>query len=141
MVAASLGLPSAVANASQTELSTPASSLCGLSSGNVRSLAILHDACRRPTYNLDHWQQHAVRSVIRHLSWTITAQSLIQESVEPIQAQQLALLDSLSVLLTQRRNIQPLEHHAPSVIYSLTDSYHPGLWVAQVQGIRAGPTS
>lgn len=97
MVAATLGASSNLSGApDQAALPNTSSSLNRQNSANgtFTSLALLQDAHRRPTFSVDYWQQHALRTIIRHTH--------------------------LEVLPTLAR-------------------HQTGLWVAQVQGIRAGP--
>ncbi|HEI8866864.1 secA translation cis-regulator SecM [Serratia sp. AKBS12] len=151
MVAATLGVPQNLSgNAEQAALPSTSSSLNRQNSAAnaFNSLALLQDAHRRPTFSVDYWQQHALRTVIRHLSFALVPQVVyarVQESeVEatepPLQVERLALLSTLNALLTH-------EPKPPTIIRDTHHSVHPslaqhqaGLWLAQVQGIRAGPT-
>jgi len=142
MVAASLGLPH-VADGDRTTLPETASRSLNISSGvRFDSLALLQESARRPNFNVDYWHQHAIRTVIRHLSFTLTPASLpITEQVMPPDAQKLALLDTLNALLTHEARppviIRRTEHRRATV----QAGYQAGRWLAQVQGIRAGPGS
>ncbi len=142
MVAASLGLP---ALASSTEPGAPAetatSNLNRINPIRLDSLALLQETNRRPSFSVDYWHQHAIRTVIRHLSFAMAPQaaSAAKEEALPLQVQHLALLDTLSVLLTQDSlpsgKTQP---HAflpqePVHAFRVTD------WLSRVQAIRAGP--
>ncbi|KMV35335.1 secA translation cis-regulator SecM [Franconibacter pulveris 1160] len=142
MVAASLGLP---ALASTAEPGAPAeaatSNLNRVNPIRLDSLALLQDANRRPSFSVDYWHQHAIRTVIRHLSFAMTPQaaSVAKEETLPLQVQHLALLDTLSVLLTQENlssgKAQPdaFLPHPPVNVFRVTD------WISRVQAIRAGP--
>jgi secretion monitor len=150
MVAATLGVPQNLSNApDQAALPSTSSSLNRQNSANnaFNNLAFLQEVHRRPTFSVDYWQQHALRTVIRHLSFALAPQVVyarVQETetkaVEPpLQVAQLALLSTLNALLTHEPKpptiIRDTQH---SVIPSLAQ-YQIGLWLAQVQGIRAGP--
>ena len=141
MVAASLGLP--VAHASEQN-SLPETSSRSLTMGNVvrfDSLALLQESIRRPNFTVDYWHQHAIRTVIRHLSFTTLASQDLPsaEQALPLEAQKFALIDTLSALLTHesRPALMTREFSPQPDAQNLT--HHSGLWLAQVQGIRAGP--
>jgi secretion monitor len=152
MVAATLGAPQNLSNApDQAALPSTSSSLNRQNSANnaFNNLALLQEVHRRPTFSVDYWQQHALRTVIRHLSFALAPQVVYArvqetetetEAVEPpLQVAQLALLSTLNALLTHEPKpptiIRDTQH---SVIPSLAQ-HQIGLWLAQVQGIRAGP--
>ncbi len=141
MVAASLGLPQASAHDRTTLAETSSRSLNIGTAARFDSLALLQESVRRPSFSVDYWHQHAIRTVIRHLSFALTPSVVpVAEEVQPLQAQKLALLDTLNTLLTHEAR--------PPVIIRLTvpreatalPSHHIGLWLAQVRGIRAGPS-
>lgn len=141
MVAAGLGLP-AIANS--TELVSPdrtaSSNHPAVNRVNFTQLA-LHESSRRPAFTVDYWHQHAIRTVIRHLSFAMVPQVLpVAEASAPLEVHRLALLDTLSALLM--RESQP-----PVIVGSVADrsatEHHPAFsvrtWLSQVYGIRAGP--
>lgn len=140
MVAASLGLPAINNNA---EPAAPAEASTS-HTGTLRSfdsLALISETSRRSaSFGVDYWQQHAIRTVIRHLSFAMAPQALpmaMEESL-PLNAQHLALLDTLSAMLTQ--DLQPAAAQvqpAPRLLPPL--SFTVSAWIRQVQGIRAGP--
>jgi secretion monitor len=117
MVAAGLGLPHAASD--RTTLPETASRSLNISNGvRFDSLALLQESVRRPNFNVDYWHQHAIRTVIRHLSFTLTpANQPTAEQVMPLEVQ----------------TTEPQSAAKPR--------YQTGLWLAQVQGIRAGPAS
>lgn len=147
MVAATLGVPNALANTEQTKVADPSTSLQRLiNAHNTNEFSWLQASKRRGSFqSIDYWHQHALRTAIRHLSYRMTPQVTASEPANDIQvdelhAQQLVLLSSLSSLLTLQPAITP---STPVLLMPKLDiapnAHAPALWVAQVQGIRAGP--
>ncbi|CFQ48690.1 secA translation cis-regulator SecM [Yersinia alsatica] len=150
MVAASLGVPSNLSGVpDQAAIPNTSSSQSRQNYGatNFNSLALLHDMHRRPSFSVDYWQQHALRTVIRHLSFALAPQAAYArvqevaevEQVQPSQIQQLALLDTLNALLTHEFKPPAIIRYTEQVERPVLSLHKPGLWLAQVQGIRAGP--
>lgn len=141
MVAAGFGLP---AIASGTESVSPAkatSSNHQAAPGARFSQLALLESSRRPTFTVDYWHQHAIRTVIRHLSFAMAPQALpVAEASSPLEIHHLALLDTLSDLLM--RESQPpatVRTAAQRTVDVERASFSISAWVSQVQGIRAGP--
>lgn len=96
------------------------------------------------SYSVNYWQQHAVRNVIRQLTFAFSATedddvSAAKEESEQLIAPQL-MLDTLYAMLAQRslqldESIVLINHYN----YPHFITYQPAIWVAKVHGIRAGP--
>lgn len=142
MVAASFGLPALSGNTPETAASTETSASAQdyLNQVSFDSLVLLQESTRRPSFNVDYWHQHAIRTVIRHLSFAMAPQALpvAQESI-PLQAQHLALLDTLNALLTQESKLPVIVRHIFVWQAPCAATFSPALWISQVRGIRAGP--
>ncbi|MBS0055043.1 secA translation cis-regulator SecM [Yersinia sp. Marseille-Q3913] len=152
MVAASLGVPSNLSGVpDQTAIPNTSSSQSrqNHAATNFSSLALLHDIHRRPSISVDYWQQHALRTVIRHLSFALAPQAAYArvqevaevEQIESSQIQQLALLNTLNALLTHEFKPPAIIRYTEQVKRPVLSLHKPGLWLAQVQGIRAGPAN
>ncbi|MFO6297687.1 secA translation cis-regulator SecM [Rahnella selenatireducens] len=148
MVAASLGVST---NLSQTELPAVPNTSSSLNRLNIGSTGLsnlaLLQANRRPSFGVDYWQQHALRTVIRHLSFALAPQVVytavqpeaVAQEAEPLHVQQLALLVTLNALLTHESKPPVIIRHTQQPFLNFSSSHQTGLWLAQVQGIRAGP--
>ncbi|AHG21215.2 Secretion monitor [Chania multitudinisentens RB-25] len=150
MVAATLGVPQSLSGTSdQTSLPSTSSSLNRQNSAShaFNSLALLQEVHRRPTFSVDYWHQHALRTVIRHLSFAFSPQAIyarVQEAeadaVEPpLQAAQLALLSTLNALLMHEPKPPTIIRDTDRSVAPALAQHQTGIWLAQVQGIRAGP--
>ncbi|MBA0037158.1 secA regulator SecM [Pantoea sp. BIGb0393] len=140
MVAASLGLPACAQSSEPTANDSPISSLFVGNVVQFDHLIRLQESARRPNFNVDYWHQHAIRTVIRHLSFSMTppAQAEADQAL-PLAAQKLALIGSLQALLTSPAQpltvVEPQQNlrHSEPQIHSSAD------WQAAIHGIRAGP--
>lgn len=146
MVAASLGVST---NLSQTELASVPNASSSVNRLNIGSTGLtnlaLLQAHRRPAFGVDYWQQHALRTVIRHLSFALAPQvvytvtpEVVADQAEPLHIQQLALLVTLNSLLTHEPKPPVIIRQTKQPLILSTHQHQPGLWLAQVQGIRAG---
>lgn len=142
MVAAGFGLP--VAHASEQNTLTGSSS----SSLNVRAvphagvLALWQENPRRAGFNVDYWHQHAIRTVIRHLSFTLSPVDTLQaEAGQPLHVEKLALLSSLNALLTHEARQTGIVQIGLVPVSSAQLSHQDASWLSAVIGIRAGPFS
>jgi len=70
----------------------------------------------------------------------MTPQALsVAEEPLPVRAQHLALLDTLNALLTQEGKPPVIVRHKPVSTPEPHAAFTVASWLAQVQGIRAGP--
>ncbi|PPC62349.1 secA regulator SecM [Pantoea sp. ICBG 1758] len=140
MVAASLGLPACAQNAEPSASDSPVSSLF---TGNVvhfDHLIRLQESARRPGANVDYWHQHAIRTVIRHLSFSLSPATEAEAEIAlPLAVQKLALIDSLQALLTSPVQPQPAHLILPYACYHSPIAHAVADWQATSDGIRAGP--
>ncbi|QEZ92973.1 MULTISPECIES: secA translation cis-regulator SecM [Proteus] len=149
MVAAGIGMPSLLSSHAENPQQTEPPS-----SQNRQSQALiafdnlfLRQSVQNPasSFTFNYWQQHAVKNVIKQLSFAFTINSpelMIKAKDEPLPASNVAevMLDTLYALLTETPS-SALSHFPLSgyVLVQNTISYHTGLWLAQIRGIRAGP--
>jgi secretion monitor len=140
MVAASLGLPAPNNDAGTgPQAEAAASNPERRPTLDFSSLVLLQDANRRTSFNVDYWHQHALRTVIRHLSFAMAPQALpTTEAPLPLKAQQFALLDTLSALLTLQGK-PPAVRSTRLAAFPPTHRFSVKNWLSQVRGIRAGP--
>ncbi|MGU3414316.1 secA translation cis-regulator SecM [Enterobacteriaceae bacterium C23F] len=139
MVAAGFGLPAIASTPESAPPTKTASSQTATTKVNFTHLML--EANRRPAFTVDYWHQHAIRTVIRHLSFAMAPQALpVAEVAAPLEVHHLALLDTLSALL-MREGQPPAAVHSAYVQSELpSDSiFTVRSWLSQVQGIRAGP--
>lgn len=141
MVAAGLGLPALSGN-TEPGVSTATSTAKNNTARQVEfdSLILLQENTRRTSFSVDYWHQHAIRTVIRHLSFAMAPQALsIADEHEPLKAQHSALLNSLSVLLTQEGKPPAVVRHTALQPIPESEIFNTVIWIRQLQGIRAGP--
>ncbi|NKI75253.1 secA regulator SecM [Dickeya sp. CFBP 2040] len=142
MVAATLGLPANFTesrDAATEPNSASTVSRPNISYFNLTDLVALKDSRRRSLFSHDFWHQHAIRTVIRHLSFAFTPPATVVETAEASRLHHQVLLETLNALLTSEATPHNSSCCAELAPVHVSPSYHTGLWLAQVQGIRAGP--
>ncbi|MGK6843460.1 secA translation cis-regulator SecM [Klebsiella pneumoniae] len=126
MVAASLGLP-ALSNGHETAAPAKATaSNHNPSKVNFSQLALL-ETNRRPSFTVDYWHQHAIRTVIRHLSFAMAPQAL--PVAEETSRCRLSIWRTSTAVVIRRAGYIPSSYSA----------FRVSAWISQVAGIRAGP--
>ncbi|ATZ10620.1 secA translation cis-regulator SecM [Erwinia amylovora] len=141
MVAASFGLPQASAHDRITLAETSSRSLNIGSATRIDRLVMQQDGVRRSSFSVDYWHQHAIRTVIRHLSFSLTPSVSPVAAAAPLEAHKLALLETLNTLLTREARPPVIIRHTTRRPITVSTHHHIGLWLAQVCGIRAGPST
>lgn len=141
MVAAGFGLPATVSSAASVSSTKTTSSNHDVAARvNFTQLA-LQENNRRPAFTVDYWHQHAIRTVIRHLSFAMAPQTMpLAEASSSLEIHHLALLDTLSTLL-MRESPPPAIVRTVACCVNADDNsgFSVRAWISQVQGIRAGP--
>lgn len=140
MVAASFGLPVPGSTGHATPSEAAARNSERDSSIRFDSAALLQESNRRTSFSVDYWHQHAIRTVIRHLSFALTPQLLPgAEALSPLQEQRIALIDTLNALLTQHQTPALITLQPNAFFRTCILVYCVKHWLGRVQGIRAGP--
>ena len=150
VVATGVGLPTilnALSQSQQTQInSTPVNrqSQAVNAFDNLFAQQSSQRSSSSSSYSVNYWQQHAVRNVIRQLTFAFSTNEDEDTGKRVLPKEQhfapQLIIDTLYAMLAQRslqRDVASLQssHH----IYPTFTVYQPAIWVAQVHGIRAGP--
>lgn len=143
VVAAGFGVPNAIdGGLEQAHLANALPSLSRQNAGFTQ-LALLQDVQRRPSFTVDYWHQHAIRTVIRHLTiaWAPTRGAALSsaDAAVPLAVPHQILISSLNALLTHESKPPAVIRHIARALYQPFSDHRTGIRLAQVQGIRAGP--
>ncbi|CDL87795.1 secA translation cis-regulator SecM [Xenorhabdus cabanillasii] len=150
MVATGIGVPPALASVTENILHTNTSSAQRKHNQVLSSfehLFQLQNSRCQPSNYLNYWQQHAVRNVIRRLSFAFSITEFVrnEEAKESIRIampfMQQLMLDTLHAMLIQAPTRFESAVDVAAVAIISSDIHTPALWVAQIQGIRAGPVA
>ncbi|WP_434524085.1 secA translation cis-regulator SecM [Photorhabdus asymbiotica] len=151
MVAASIGVPTILVGVTNNILQANISS-CQCWQNQALSafdnLFSQQNIQRQPANNgANYWQQHAVRNMIRQLSFAFfvsqpinneTAKQSIRLSSSNIQQ---LVLETLNGLLTRELQLPEPVSNTQLLITVSQSSHTPVFWIAKAQGIRAGPSA
>ncbi|NIG62616.1 MAG: secA regulator SecM [Serratia symbiotica] len=152
MVSATLDIPSSLAGKTDpAALPITSSSFNRQSSpsGAYNRLVLLQESSSRQAFSVDYWHQHALRTIISHLSFALAPQTMYMwrqknetEAVEPpLQMAQLTLLSStINALLKHDPKPPTIIRYLNYTVLPAQHLLQTGLWLAQVLGIRAGPS-
>ncbi|AOP42139.2 secA translation cis-regulator SecM [Edwardsiella piscicida] len=139
MVAATLGVPS-LANAEQPRPSAQTITLQRLIAAHHSHVSLQLLSGKRRGQGVDYWHQYAPRIAIRQLSSHLAPSHAQYRLSAEQQRQHLVLLSSLSSLLTRQPTLYVTPPYSrPSRCVPSSHGHLPALWLARVQGIRAGP--
>ena len=139
IVAAGLGLPftnGLLTNTNDTALSNK---LSISPQARIYHLIRLHERVLRPTYVQNFWHQQTLRTVIRHLSFSLPRTQSREPAYSQLTVKSLVALYSLITLLTSAAALKARRLIRQRPLSRTPMVFSTGRWVAQVQGIRAGP--
>ncbi|WKX25951.1 secA translation cis-regulator SecM [Tatumella ptyseos] len=139
IVAAGLGLPftnGLITNTNDTALSNK---LSISPQARIHHLIRLHERVLRPTYVQNFWHQQTLRTVIRHLSFSLPRTQSREPAYSQLTVKSLVALYSLITLLTSAAALKASRLFCQRLVARTPMVFSTGHWVAQVRGIRAGP--
>ncbi|WP_036770969.1 secA translation cis-regulator SecM [Photorhabdus australis] len=149
MVAAGIGVPTILVGVTDNILQANVSSSQRWQNQALSAFDNLfsqQNVQRQPANNgANYWQQHAVRNMIRQLSFAFfvsqplndeTAKQSIRLSSSNIQQ---LVLETLNGLLTREPQLSELVSNTQFPTTASQSSHTPVFWIAKAQGIRAGP--
>ncbi|MBT0726200.1 secA regulator SecM [Rosenbergiella australiborealis] len=139
IVAAGLGLPftsGLIANTNDVAVSNRLSLSAQAQNDNIIRL---RELVSRPTYIHHFWHQQTLRAVIRHLSFSLPRTTTVDTAYTKLTVKSLTALYSLIALLTSTAAIQLNRRRRTPLQTRPYNIFSTGHWLAQVQGIRAGP--
>ena len=139
IVAAGFGLPFTTGLLSAANDATLSNRLSVSPQARIFPIIRLHDRALRPTYVQNFWQQQTLRTVIRHLSFSIPRTSNAESSYTQLTVKRLVVLYSLITLLTSAAALKVRRLTCQRLVTEKPQVFSTGHWLAQVQGIRAGP--
>ncbi|NHB90915.1 secA translation cis-regulator SecM [Photorhabdus cinerea] len=151
MVAASIGVPTILVGVTDNILQANTSSSQRWQNQALSAFDNLfspQNVQRQPANNgANYWQQHAVRNMIRQLSFAFfvsqpmnneTAKQSIRLSSSNIQQ---IVLETLNALLTREPQLPEPVSETQFPITVSQSSHTTAFWIAKAQGIRAGPSA
>jgi len=139
IVAAGWGLPFTSGLLTSPNDATLSNKLTVSPQARIYHLIRLHERVMRPTYVQNFWHQQTLRTVIRHLSFSLPRTTNAEASYAQLTVRSLAALYSLITLLTASASLKARRLNRHLVPMRSPMGFSTGHWLAQVQGIRAGP--
>lgn len=139
IVAAGLGLPFTNGLLTNTNDSALSNKLSVSPQARIYHIIRLHERVLRPTYVQNFWHQQTLRAVIRHLSFSLPRTQRSEPAYSQLTVKSLVALYSLITLLTSAAAFKASRLIRERLATGIPIVFSAGHWVAQVQGIRAGP--
>lgn len=141
IVAAGLGLPftTGVAANSTNDFSL-ANNLSVTPDARIYQFIRLREMVARPAFVHDYWHQHAIRTVIRHLTFSLPArENYVESAGSSLTVKGVAVLHSLFALLISTIALRIGRNRAKIAQRPSPSLFSTAHWLATVRGIRAGP--